>query len=139
MNDVCEVRCEVVGGDKVDDNLERVYTADVMTDECVDVSDGLDGRMNDCLNNCCRDVSSYVMWLILSIILVTTAVCDALLGLVPHIRVRSVGTGDDRYNFVGQLTHKLMKFSDCSTTFIASRYYRVLSLVSLYEIGRAHV
>ena len=58
-----------------------------MTDECVDESDGLDGRMNDCLSNCCRDVSSYLVWLILCIVLVTTAVCDALLGLVPHIRV----------------------------------------------------
>ena len=53
-----------------------------MTDECVDESDGLDGRMNDCISNCCRDVGSYFMWLVLSIILVTTAVCDALLGLV---------------------------------------------------------
>jgi len=31
VNDVCEVRCEVVGDDKVDENLGRVYTADVMT------------------------------------------------------------------------------------------------------------
>ena len=59
-----------------------------MTDECVDESDGLDGRMNDCLSNCCRDVSSYLVWLILCIVLVTTAVCDALPGLLPHIRVR---------------------------------------------------
>ena len=28
VKDVCEVRCEVVGDDKVDDNLGRVYTAD---------------------------------------------------------------------------------------------------------------
>jgi len=93
----------------------------------VDESDGLDGRMNDCLSNCCRDVSSYVMWLILCTILVTTAVCDALLGLVPHISVRSVGTGDDRYNFVGQLTHKLMKFGDCSTAVEVPGYHRALS------------
>ena len=53
--------CEVVGDDKVDDNLGRVHTVDGMTDECVDESDGLDGRMNDCLSNCCRDVSSYLM------------------------------------------------------------------------------
>ena len=44
VKDVCEVRCEVVGDDKVDDNLGRVHTVDVMTDECVDESDGLDGR-----------------------------------------------------------------------------------------------
>ena len=56
----------------------------------MDESDGLDGRMIDCINNCCRDVGSYFMWLVLSIILVTTAVCDALLGLVPHFRVRSM-------------------------------------------------
>ena len=47
VKDVCEVGCEVVGGDNVDDNLGRVHTVDVMTDECVDESDGLDGRMND--------------------------------------------------------------------------------------------
>ena len=66
MKDVCEVRCELVGDDKVDDNLGRVYTVDVVTDECVDESDGvdIDGRMNDCLSNCCRDVSSYLVWLI---------------------------------------------------------------------------
>ena len=62
------------------------HTGDVMTDECVDESDGLEGRMNDCLSNCCRNVSSYLVWLILCIVLVTTAVCDALLDLVPHIR-----------------------------------------------------
>jgi len=135
VKDECKVRCEVVGDDKVDDNLGRVHTDDVMMDECVDESDGLDGRMNDCLSNCCRDISSYLMWLILCIILVTTAVCDALLGLVPHIRVRSVGTGDDRYNFVGQLTLKLMKFSDCSTAFEVAGYHRALSLVSLYGDG----
>ena len=53
---VCEVRCEVVGDDNVDDNLRCVHTDDVMTDECVDESDGLDGRMNDCISNCCRDI-----------------------------------------------------------------------------------
>ena len=109
--------CEVVGDDKVDDNLGRVHTADVMTDDCVDESDDLEGRMNDCLSNCCRDVSSCLVWLILCIVSVTTAVCGALLGLVPHIRVRSMGIGDNRCNFVGQLTHKLRKFGDCSTAF----------------------
>ena len=106
-----------------------------MTDECVDESDGLDGRMNDCLSNCCRDVSSYLVWLILCIVLVTIAVCDALLGLVPHTRGRSMGTGDDRYNLVWQLIHKLMKFSDCSTAFEVTGYHRALSLVSLYGDG----
>jgi len=106
-----------------------------MTDECVDESDGLDGRMNDCLSNCCRDVSSYLMWLILCIILVTKAVCDALLGLVPHIRVRSMGIGDNGCNFVGQLTHKLRKFSDCSTAFGVPGYHRALCLVSLFGDG----
>ena len=99
VSDVKDV-CEVVGDDEVDDNLGRVHTVDVMTDECVDESDGLDGRMNDYISNYCRNVSSYFMWLVLSIVLVTTAVCDALPGLLPHIRVRSMGTGDDRYNFV---------------------------------------
>ena len=47
VNDVCEVRCEVVGDDNVDDNLEGVYIVDVVTDECVDESGGLDGRMNE--------------------------------------------------------------------------------------------
>jgi len=135
VKDECEVRCEVVGDDNVDDNLVCVHTLDVMTDECVDESDGLDGRMNDCLSNCCRDISSYLMWMILCIILVTTAVCDALLDLVSHIRVRSMGIGDDRYNFVSQLTHKLRKFSDCSTAFEVPGYHRVLSLVSLYGDG----
>jgi len=115
VKDVYEVGCEVVGDDNVDDNLVCVHTVDVMTDECVDESDGLDGRMNDCTSNCCLDVSSYLMWLILCIVLVTTAVCDALLDLVPHIRVRSMGIGDNGCNFVWQLTHKLKKFSDCST------------------------
>jgi len=100
VKDECEVRCEVVGDDNVGDHLGRVHTVDVMTDECVDESDGLDGRMNDCLSNCCRDVSSYFMWLVLSIILVTTAVCDALLDPVPYIRVRSMGIGDNGCNFV---------------------------------------
>ena len=75
------------------------------------------------------------MWLVLCIVLVTTAVCDALLDLVPHIRVRSMGIGDNGCNFVGQLTHKLMKFSDCSTAFEVSGYHRALSLVSLYGDG----
>ena len=134
VKDECEVGCEVVGDDEVDDNLVCVHTVDVMTNECVDESDGLEGRMNYCLSNCCRDISSYLMWMILCIILVTTAVCDALLGLVPHISVRSVGTGDDRYNFIGQLTLKLMKFSDCSTAFEVPGYHQALdiSLVSLY-------
>ena len=65
VKDECEVRYEVVGDDKVDDNLGRVHTDDVMTDECVDESDCLDGRMNDCPSNCCRDVSSYLVWLIM--------------------------------------------------------------------------
>ena len=47
VKDVCEVGCEVVDDDNVDDNLGRVHTVDVMTDECVDESDGLDGRMID--------------------------------------------------------------------------------------------
>ena len=33
-----------------DDVLRPVHTVDVVTDECVDESDGLDGRMNDCLS-----------------------------------------------------------------------------------------
>ena len=67
----------------------------------------------------------------LCIVLVTTAVCDALLSLVPHIRVRSMGIGDNGCNFVGQLTHKLRKFSDCSTAFEVPGY----RLVSLYGNG----
>ena len=51
----------IVGDDKVDDNLGRVHTVDGMTDECVDESDGLDGRMIDCISNCCRNVSNYFM------------------------------------------------------------------------------
>ena len=39
------------------------------------------------------------MWLVLCIVWVTTAVCDALLGLVPHIRVRSMGIGDNGCKF----------------------------------------
>ena len=105
VKDEFKVRCGV-GDDNVDDNLVCVHTVDVMTDECVDESDGLDGRMNDCLSNCCRDISSYLMWLILCIIFVTAAVCDALLDPVPHIRVRSMGIGDNECNFVGQLTYK---------------------------------
>ena len=135
VNDVCEVGCEVAGDDKVDDDLGRVHTVDGMIDECVDESDGLDGRLNDWISNSCRDDGSYFMWLVLSIILVMTAVCDALPGLVPHIRVRSVGIGDDRCNFVGQLTHKLRKFSDCSTAFEVPGYHRALSLVSMYGDG----
>ena len=64
-----------------------------------------------------------------------TAVCDALLDLVSHIRVPSMGIGDDRYNFVWQLTHKLMKFSVCSTAFVVPGYHWALSLVSLYGNG----
>jgi len=74
-------------------------------------------------------------WLILCIILITTAVCDALLDLVPHIRVRSMGIGDNGCNFVGQLTHKLRKFSGCSTAFIEPGHHQALSLVSLYGDG----
>jgi len=100
VKDECEVGCEVV-----DDNLVRVHTVDVMTDEYVDESDSsVEGTDNDCLSNCCRDISSYLMLLILCIILVKTAVCDALLDLVPHIRVPSMGIGNNGCNFVGQLT-----------------------------------
>jgi len=106
-----------------------------MADKYADESDGLDGRMDGCLINCCRVVDRCIGWLTLCIILVTTAVCDALLDLVPHIRVPSMGIGNNGSNFVGQLTHKLMKFSGCSTAFIASGYYRVLSLLSLYGDG----
>ena len=56
VKDECEV-----DDDKVDDNLGRVHTDDVMTDECMDESDGLEGRMIDCISNCCRDVGSYFM------------------------------------------------------------------------------
>jgi len=118
-----------------DDVLKPVHTVDVMTDECVDESGGIDGRMNDCLSNCCRDVSSCLMWLILCIILVATAVCDALLDPVPHIRVRSMSIGGNGCNFVGQLTHKLRKFSGCRTAFEVPGYHRALSLVSLYGDG----
>ena len=38
-------------------------------------------------------------------------------------------------NFVGQLTHKLRKFSDCSTAFEVPGYHRAHSLVSLYGNG----
>ena len=34
VKDVCEVGCEVVVDDNVDDNLGRVHTVDGMTDEC---------------------------------------------------------------------------------------------------------
>ena len=49
---------EVVGDDNVDDNLVCVHTVDIMADKYADESDGLDGRMDDCLINCCRVVGN---------------------------------------------------------------------------------
>ena len=46
-----------------------------------------------------------------------------------------LGIGDNGCNFVWQLTHKLVKFSDCSTAFEVPGYHRALSLVSLYGDG----
>ena len=98
------------------------------------MSDGLDGRMNDCLSNCCRDVGSYLVWLILCIVWLRQQ-CAMPFWAWSLIRVRSMGTGDNGCNFVGQLTHKLRKSSDCSTAFEVPGYHRVLSLVSLYGNG----
>ena len=35
-----------------------VHTVDIMADKYADESDGLDGRMDDCLINCCRVVGN---------------------------------------------------------------------------------